>query len=364
MKIEKFIKNQQWLQILTRDIPFLRLVIVYESYSQRFKKDIGLDYPSGISVLRNGIFNIYRSKKQMIDFGNDFLALKNKIQFFEKILEKMRIRKKEAKKAIDFCKKKLKSKKELSLKELLKIFKMAYLSMKNFWSLQWSPMALEFSLNIINKGDLLQKYKKYFVGIREESQYITIYLEDLIDTILRKIARNKKIEGILIFFATPAEIIQNKISEKTLINRRKMSVLGATKNKCFIFSGKKAQKLAKYIVSLEEKTKIDLIKGNPAYPGVVKGNVRVIFFRKDLKNFKKGEILVTPMTEAFYTSYLEKVKAIITDEGGITCHAAIISRELEKPCIIGTKIATKVLRDGQIVEVDANKGVVKIISKK
>jgi len=53
----------------------------------------------------------------------------------------------------------------------------------------------------------------------------------------------------------------------------------------------------------------------------------------------------------------------VTDEGGITCHAAIISRELKKPCIIGTKIATKVLKDGDLVEVDADKGIVKILKK-
>ena len=59
---------------------------------------------------------------------------------------------------------------------------------------------------------------------------------------------------------------------------------------------------------------------------------------------------------------MEKAAAFVTDEGGITCHAAIIAREMKKPCIIGTKNATKVLKDGDIVEVDANTGIVKIIS--
>jgi pyruvate,water dikinase len=61
---------------------------------------------------------------------------------------------------------------------------------------------------------------------------------------------------------------------------------------------------------------------------------------------------------------IKKCGAIVTDEGGITCHAAVISRELEIPCIVGTKIATQVLKDGDLVEVDANKGVVKILKKK
>jgi len=61
---------------------------------------------------------------------------------------------------------------------------------------------------------------------------------------------------------------------------------------------------------------------------------------------------------------MKKASAIVTDEGGLLSHAAITSRELNKPCIIGTKVATKVLRDGDLIEVDANKGLVKIIKKK
>ncbi len=63
------------------------------------------------------------------------------------------------------------------------------------------------------------------------------------------------------------------------------------------------------------------------------------------------------MTDPDFLPAMKKASAIITDEGGITCHAAIVSRELKIPCIIGTRIATKVLKDGDLVEVDANKGI-------
>lgn len=76
---------------------------------------------------------------------------------------------------------------------------------------------------------------------------------------------------------------------------------------------------------------------------------------------EKGEILVTVMTSPDFMVAAKKAAAIVTDEGGITCHAAIVSREMKIPCIIGTKIATKVLKDGDIVEVDADKGVVRKI---
>jgi len=74
-----------------------------------------------------------------------------------------------------------------------------------------------------------------------------------------------------------------------------------------------------------------------------------------------GDILISSMTTPDMVPIMKKAAAFVTDEGGITCHAAIVSREMKKPCIIGTKIATKILHDGQLVEVDANRGIVKII---
>ena len=78
---------------------------------------------------------------------------------------------------------------------------------------------------------------------------------------------------------------------------------------------------------------------------------------------RKGDVLVATMTKPDCVGAMKKAAAIITDEGGITCHAAIVARELGIPCIIGTKIATQVLRDGDEVEVDANKGTVTILKK-
>ena len=76
---------------------------------------------------------------------------------------------------------------------------------------------------------------------------------------------------------------------------------------------------------------------------------------------RQGDIIVSINTNPTLMPALVKCKAIITDEGGLSCHASIISRELKKPCIVGTKIATKVLKDGDFVEVNADSGIVKII---
>lgn len=102
-------------------------------------------------------------------------------------------------------------------------------------------------------------------------------------------------------------------------------------------------------------------KGIPANKGVIRGRVKIILDRKDFYKFNEGDILVAPMTSVDYVPIMGIARAFVTNEGGITSHASIVSREMNKPCIIGTKIATKVLKDGDLVEVDADKGLVKII---
>ena len=108
----------------------------------------------------------------------------------------------------------------------------------------------------------------------------------------------------------------------------------------------------------------DIIKGQTGARGKVTGRVKVVLEAGRVKDFKKGDILVTGMTRPEFVPLMKKATAVITDEGGITCHAAIISRELGIPCVIGTKIATQILKDGDMVRVDATRGIVKILERK
>lgn len=114
-----------------------------------------------------------------------------------------------------------------------------------------------------------------------------------------------------------------------------------------------------------DKNEGGIIKGFIASKGknpTIIAKVKLLFTPTDLGKVESGDVVVSPMTTPQYTSALRKAAAVITDEGGITCHAAIISRELNIPCIIGTKNATKVLKDGDMVEVNADNGVVKILN--
>jgi pyruvate,water dikinase len=84
----------------------------------------------------------------------------------------------------------------------------------------------------------------------------------------------------------------------------------------------------------------------------------------DFHKLEAGDVLVTTMTTPDFIILMQKSGAIVTDIGGLLCHAAIVSRELGKPCVIGTKFATQMLHDGDLVEVDADNGVVKILETK
>ena len=105
-----------------------------------------------------------------------------------------------------------------------------------------------------------------------------------------------------------------------------------------------------------------LVKGLPASPGMAAGKCHVITDPKDIDTFKEGEVLVTTMTSPDWVPAMKKAVAIVTDAGGMTCHASIVSRELGIPCVVGTKSrsveATGVLKTGQDITIDARNGII------
>ena len=127
----------------------------------------------------------------------------------------------------------------------------------------------------------------------------------------------------------------------------------------------KAYKDFKLDLKRSTKSKSNIAKvlqGRSASLGTAKGVVRILtdgnVFKKTLN---KGDILVCEMTTPDYIVHLKKAGAIITDKGGILCHAAIVAREFEIPCVVGTNNATSTLKEGSLVEVDAEKGIIKIL---
>jgi pyruvate,water dikinase len=120
---------------------------------------------------------------------------------------------------------------------------------------------------------------------------------------------------------------------------------------------RESEKVEKEMEEGIEKGRI-LVQGLGASPGIGVGRVRIISSEKEISKVREGDILVTTMTTPDMVPAMKRSAAIVTDEGGMTCHAAIVSRELGVPAVVGTKDATKILKDGMLVTVDGDRGVV------
>ncbi len=141
-----------------------------------------------------------------------------------------------------------------------------------------------------------------------------------------------------------------------------MRIFGGREYVCSGFSN--VEKIYSAVFKLEFKP-TSTLKGTSAFPGEVRGRVRVLplLNLSPLFEFNEGDILVSVHTNPDLLTFIKRSAAIVTDEGGILAHAAVISRELKKPCVTGTKISTKALKTGDFVEVDATKGVVRILKR-
>jgi pyruvate,water dikinase len=130
-----------------------------------------------------------------------------------------------------------------------------------------------------------------------------------------------------------------------------------------LITGKKARELSDFVENNVGKIDESAVtfSGQPTYPGKVTGRVLIAENAEQAGRLREGEILVTSMTTPDFVPMMKKAAAVVTNEGGLLSHAAIVSRELRKPCIVGTKIATKLLKNGDLVEVDSGKGIVTII---
>lgn len=211
----------------------------------------------------------------------------------------------------------------------------------------------------------LMKEFVFFRNYRAEKHYEAIYyFEPLRKQIskLLKLNSEKHLDYYTLDETKELFILGKKIDNDLISERMDGFGLVLHNNKIELISG---LKLKNKIQTLDKKIDKNInINGMISNGGKATGIVKIILNASDQSKFNKNDILVTRMTTPDLLQSMSKAAAFITDEGGITCHAAIVAREMNKPCIIGTKIATKVLKDGDLVEVDANKGIVSRLSSK
>lgn len=183
---------------------------------------------------------------------------------------------------------------------------------------------------------------------------------------IEKIAKISKMEYHEISMYSISEMIEflksgKKVPKNTIKKREESTLLVYQKNRLDLFYGQAGKKLFENILDRDLKKEISGLVASKGKGGIIRGKIRVIINPEE-KEFLRDEILVTSMTRVEFVPLMRRAKAIITNEGGMACHAAIVSRELGIPAIIGTKSATRILKDGDIVEMNMQSGEIKIIS--
>ncbi len=200
-------------------------------------------------------------------------------------------------------------------------------------------------------------------GYRKDVEYHGFYSYE---PFLREIAKRKGVsdwKDLLYMFPWEMKdyLLKDNPDNNELRTRRKFSCLIVSQKGIKILTGDKARKYYADLGLEKSLTTLTETKGQCAFAGKAKGEVKLIFVPSDMAKMKQGDILVSQATSPDLISAMKNAAAIVTNTGGLICHAAITSRELKIPCVVGTKNATQIFKDGDLVEVDAESGVVRRI---
>ncbi|MDO8627932.1 MAG: PEP-utilizing enzyme [Candidatus Diapherotrites archaeon] len=241
------------------------------------------------------------------------------------------------------------------LEELVKHRKELIFSKKKFW-----------------KQLKVSKKEKQLIELLAGFLFTKVYRKDRLvqsgifaKKLYQEIGKRLNLSLVQVRFMEPEEIykvlITGKLPNLIELNLRTKSCVGVCENgKHEYFVGEKAEEFRKNFTIAEVKM-VNELKGQCAFPGKAKGRVKLVNSAEDIAKFEQGDIMISIATLPEYLPAMKKSSAIVTNTGGITCHAAVVSRELKIPCLIGTKHATKIFKDGDLVEVDAGKGIVRKI---
>lgn len=211
----------------------------------------------------------------------------------------------------------------------------------------------------------LEKLLPDFTAARLYSEKIYSQSEEFFRNIMKAIALKENRESNLLTCLTQEEFetyLQNGSlpGDEILAPRFEACALYFENDTVILLLGDEVGQLESLLVAENGKDASEL-QGICAYGGKVQGIARIVPDPHMITEFNEGDILVTGMTRPEFMPLIEKASAIVTEAGGILSHAAITAREFKKPCIVGTQIATKVFKDGDMLEVDAITGIVRKI---
>ena len=368
-------QQEDWQELGSREVSILFTTLVIASYVETFPK-IGIG--GAEKALGNGVancgsdlqFTAYRRKKD----------LEEAVEFFAKIFindpEVLTEVHKKIGQAVSQVLDELKKLKavmrqsELSSIELAGFYKMFHKAFVDFFPLQVLPFSIEQVMIAGGKQDLLDKQASLMVEWRSSVHKIQIVIEDVLDEFFQK---TKACLGEDFRYWSDSELIEyfekrTKLPVSVVADRKKCSVVlwqTALNVPYEVISGQTAIEACR-LLQAERGTDVFVTEfaGRPTFPGKVEAEAFVVLKKEDFKNIPDNAIVVVKVVEVDDARWFKngKVRAVITEEGGITTHIAILSRELKIPTIVGVKGIVEAVKIGTKLSVDAVGGKIKILN--
>lgn len=325
--------------------------------------------PLGKNMLvmnRNKVYYSYMSKKLESFRAQQGLELYGDKEKFEKYVQEFKDYIKQAKAGV--IKQYKKPPKKLSKEEFIKIRKFVGILWEKYGFLEASFQELAHSISIKDKNKVLQDNLAYAGKFKFEAREIMIdyyFRGGVLENIYKYFSKKYDVDAAYLYTDELLGLFEGKRPREDYQERKECYAAMNHKGKLVKFSYKEAQKLCDEFAERVEK---NFVQGMTANMGKATGRVVIapMFDNQEAvmrinEKMKKGDILIAETTSPELMVLCKKAAAIVTNTGGMLSHAAIVSRELKIPCVVNTFNATRAFKFGDIVEVDADKGIVKKI---
>lgn len=351
-EIVKLIEKKEWTKRWAGSYTFVSASYWGKQYKTSLERELGIGFDHSLFIHKKGTISFYLIKSELDKFG-DTLA---------------KIATKNNKVAISWCKE-LKNNTDAITRIMKKLHGTIplYVEYKEFLTVFDRHLPYHnaikkpidyFSLEVLNK--LLPHFK----NARLYSEHVYSDTEGFFRSITKKIAEKENYNSDYLTCLTQLEFenyLQTKKlpDEKILQTRFGSSILYFENAKECIEIGKQTENIEKAVFSKSIQGKKE-IKGISVCSGIIIGTARIIPDPHQIDIFNKGDILITGMTRPEFLPIMKKASAVVTDAGGILCHAAISARELKIPCVVGTQLASSIFHDGDKIKVDANTGIISL----
>ncbi|OGL64805.1 hypothetical protein A3B21_03730 [Candidatus Uhrbacteria bacterium RIFCSPLOWO2_01_FULL_47_24] len=353
--VVKLIEKKEWVKRWAGSFTFISASYWGKQYKTSLERELGVGFDHSLFVHNKGTISFYLIKRELDKLGNTLAKRATK----------------DNKIAIAWCQE-LKRNTDV----ITKIMKKLHGTIPSCAEYQKFLVAFDRHISFHNaikkpidyfSATILSKLLPYFKDARLYSEHVYSDTESFFRGVMKKIGKKEKYNSDYLTCLTQSEfeiyLQTNKLpKEKILQTRFESSVLYFENAKEIIATGKQTKNFEKIIFRKSIQGKRE-IKGVSAYSGTAIGIARIVPDPHKVGTFSKGDILITGMTRPEFLPIMNKASAVVTDAGGILCHAAISARELKIPCIVGTQLASFIFHDGDKIRVDADSGIIKIIKK-